>query len=69
MCEFDFFRLSAIDHSCEPNAFVIFDGPKAMLRALKPANAIMPDSLDQVIQVFDIIGFDVMISLDSNCLL
>ncbi|VDN58803.1 unnamed protein product [Dracunculus medinensis] len=28
--------LSVLDHSCQPNAFVIFDGKKAILRSLSP---------------------------------
>ncbi|OZC05696.1 hypothetical protein X798_07329, partial [Onchocerca flexuosa] len=32
---FDFsFRLSVLDHSCKPDAFIIFNGTKAVLRSL-----------------------------------
>ena len=42
-------RLSVLDHSCDPDAFIVFDGPKAILRALTSPNDI--HSLDQVYNV------------------
>ena len=32
-------RSSSMNHSCEPNAVVVFDGPKLSVRALKPVKA------------------------------
>jgi SET and MYND domain-containing protein len=29
------FSLSALNHSCDPDAFILFDGPKALIRPLK----------------------------------